>query len=153
MLQLNAISVASNYLWTPAIGLSNATIANPVATITADITYTVIATTVAGCKGQATVKLRVYDGPEIYVPTGFTPNADGKNDLFTPFPVGIKKYNYFRVFNRWGQVVFETTVFNKGWDGKINSKLQTTGTYIWMIEGITKFDTKITKKGAVTLIR
>jgi gliding motility-associated-like protein len=153
IVQLNTSAIAVSYLWSPATGLNDATIPNPVATISGEITYSLIATTALGCKGQASVTLKVYDGPEIYVPTGFTPDGDGKNDVFKPFPVGIKKYNYFRVFNRWGQLIFQTTEFNKGWDGKLNGKLQPTGTYVWMIEGISKKDTKITKRGTVTLIK
>jgi gliding motility-associated-like protein len=152
-LQLHAASVATDYLWSPAFGLDDPYSSNPLATVTSDVTYSVLATTSAGCKGEAKVTLRVYDGPEIYVPTAFTPNGDGKNDVFKPFPVGIKSYTYLRVFNRWGQLVFATTSFNQGWDGKINGKIQPSGTYVWMVEGITKNDKKITKQGTVTLIR
>jgi gliding motility-associated-like protein len=122
-------------------------------TVTGDISYTVLATTSAGCKGEASVNLKVYKGPEIYVPTAFTPNGDGRNDVFKPFPVGIKAYTYFRVYNRWGQLVYSTSDFNRGWDGKMNGKEQPTGTYVWMVEGITKENKKISKNGSVTLIR
>jgi gliding motility-associated-like protein len=97
--------------------------------------------------------VRVYKGPDIYVPTGFTPNNDGKNDKFTPFPVGMKSYNYFRVFNRWGQAVFSTTRLNDGWDGRWGGVDQAGGTYVWMIEGLTKDNRVITKKGTVVMIR
>jgi gliding motility-associated-like protein len=153
VLQLHASSVATDYTWSPPYGLDNANSPNPMATVTGDITYTVIATTSAGCKGEASVTIKVYEGPEIYVPTGFTPNGDGKNDLFIPFPVGIKQYTYFRVYNRWGQMIFSTTSFNQGWDGTIAGRPQPTGTYVWMIEGITKDNRKIAKKGTITLIR
>ena len=144
------------YNWTPSVGLSNAQIANPIVTIGAigaDIRYRVVASTIAGCKGEAYVNVRVYKGPDIYVPTGFTPNGDGKNDKFTPFPVGMKSYNYFRVFNRWGQIVFQTKKLNDGWDGTIGGQLQSDGIYVWMIEGLTKDDRVITKKGTVMLIK
>lgn len=147
---------ATNFVWTPSVGLSNAQIANPVVTIGsigADVLYKVVASTVAGCKGEAFVNVRVYKGPDIYVPTAFTPNGDGKNDKFTPFPVGMKSYNYFRVFNRWGQVVYQTKKLNDGWDGTIGGQLQPDGIYVWMIEGITKDDRIITKKGTVMLIK
>jgi gliding motility-associated-like protein len=95
----------------------------------------------------------VSKGPDIYVPNGFTPNGDGKNDTFTPIPIGIKSYNYFRVFNRWGQIIFSTKKQNDGWDGKLGGKEQPAGAYVWMIEGITKDNRFITKKGTVILIR
>ena len=147
---------ATTFVWTPAVGLSNPSIANPVVTVGAigqDIQYRVIASTVAGCKGEGYVKVRVYKGPDIYVPTGFTPNNDGKNDRFTPFPVGMKSYNYFKVFNRWGQLVFSTNQLNLGWDGRWGGVEQPGGTYVWMIEGLTKDNRVITKKGTVNLIR
>lgn len=151
--QLHASSVANNYVWSPGFGLNNIYDPNPIVTVTGDITYKVTATTNAGCKGEASVTLKVYKGPDIYVPTAFTPNGDGKNDVFRPFPVGIKNYTYFRVYNRWGQVIFSTSEFNKGWDGKVNGIEQPSGTYIWVIEGFTKDNKKISKKGTVTLIR
>ena len=147
---------ATQYVWTPSIGLSNAGVASPTVTIGAigaDVRYKVVASTVAGCKGEAYVNVRVYKGPDIYVPTGFTPNGDGKNDKFTPFPVGMKSYNYFRVFNRWGQLVFQTRALNDGWDGTIGGQLQPEGVYVWMIEGLTKDDRLVTKKGTVMLIK
>ena len=145
-----------NYTWTPTIGLSDPTIANPIVTAGAIgdvVQYRVTTTTIAGCRGDGYVTIRVYKGPDIYMPTGFTPNNDGRNDKFTPFPVGIRSYKYFRVFNRWGQLVFSTTKLHDGWDGKISGRDQPAGTYVWMIEGLTKDDKVITKKGTVTLIR
>lgn len=145
-----------NYSWNPSIGLSDPTIPNPVVTVGAigqDIQYQVITSTIAGCRGEGYVKVRVYTGPDIYVPTGFSPNNDGKNDKFTPFPVGMKSYNYFRVFNRWGQLVFSTTKLNDGWDGRFGGTEQASGVYVWMIEGLTKDNRLITKKGTVMLIR
>jgi gliding motility-associated-like protein len=144
------------YTWTPAVGLSNALVKDPTVTIGAigsDVRYKVVASTNEGCKGEAYVNVRVYKGPDIYVPSGFTPNGDGKNDKFTPFPVGMKSYNYFRIFNRWGQVVFQTRKLMDGWDGTIGGQLQPEGIYIWMIEGLTKDDRIITKKGSVMLIK
>lgn len=151
-----AVPAANIYTWNPATRLTNGNIANPVVTvgnIGEDIVYQVTASTNAGCKGEGYVRLRVYKGPDIYVPTGFTPNGDGKNDKFYPFPVGIKSINYFRVFNRWGQLVFSTTKLYDGWDGTGNGVAQGTGTYVWMAEGITNDNKLITKKGTVVLIR
>ncbi len=145
-----------NYAWTPATGLSDPRISNPIVTVgvIGDVVqYQVITSTIAGCKGQGFVTVRVYKGPDIYVPTGFTPNNDGKNDKFTPLPVGIKSYKYFRVFNRWGQMIFSTTKLNDGWDGKLGGRDQPSGVYVWMIEGVSKDDRIITKKGTVSLIR
>jgi gliding motility-associated-like protein len=145
-----------SYNWSPATGLNNPGIADPEATSSAigdEITYTVSASTPTGCQGKGFVTIKVYKGPELYTPTGFTPNNDGRNDTFFPFPVGVKTLNYFRVYNRWGQVMFSTTTLNKGWDGKFGGVDQPTGVYVWMAEGVTLDGQKITRKGSVTLIR
>ncbi|HEV7782634.1 MAG TPA: gliding motility-associated C-terminal domain-containing protein [Chitinophagaceae bacterium] len=156
LLAIPSDSDVINYSWTPTMGLSDPAIANPIVTVGAIgevVQYQVIASTLAGCKGEGYITVRVYKGPDIYVPTGFTPNGDGRNDLFTPFPVGVKSYKYFRVFNRWGQMVFSTNTLNHGWDGKLRGVDQPSGVYVWMIEGMTKNDRVITKKGTVAIIR
>ena len=155
-IQLLATSQGITYSWTPTTGLSNPFIPNPVVTVGVagdEIMYEVAAINADGCKGEGYVHIKVYKGPTIYVPTAFTPNGDGKNDRFTPFPVGIKQYNYFRVFNRWGQLLFSTTRLHEGWDGKILGREQASGVYIWMIEGVGNDNKVITKKGTMTLIR
>ncbi len=151
--QLAATSGATNYTWSPPVGLSDPFIANPVLTVTSDITFTIIAKTAAGCRGDGTVNVKVFRGPEIYMPTGFTPNGDGKNDIFKPFTVGITKLNYFKVYNRWGQLLYSTADLNEGWDGRINGTDQRTSTYVWMVQGVARDGRVITKKGTVTLIR
>ena len=137
----------------PPAGLSDPFIANPVLTVTTDVTFTIIATTAAGCRGDGTATVKVFKGPEIYMPTGFTPNGDGRNDKFKPFTVGITKLNYFKVYNRWGQLFYSTTILNEGWDGRINGKDHQTGTFVWMVQGVTRDGKVITRQGTVTLIR
>jgi len=151
--QLLATSGATNYSWGPTAGLSNPFIPNPILTVTTDVTFNIIATTAAGCRGDGTVTVKVFKGPEIYMPTGFTPNGDGKNDKFKPFTVGITKLNYFKVYNRWGQLLYSTATLNEGWDGRINGIDQQTGTFVWMVQGVARDGRVITKKGTVTLIR
>jgi gliding motility-associated-like protein len=152
-----ASSAAPYYLWTPGYGLSDPTLPNPVVTapgVGTVLTYEVKAYTTAGCESApATVTIRVYKGPEIYVPTAFSPNGDGMNETFYPVPVGIKKLHYFRVFNRWGQLIYATSTFNQGWDGKMGGKEQGNDVYVWMVEGVTETGKIITKRGTVTLVR
>lgn len=154
---LLATSAGTYYTWSPAAGLDNPNIANPVATAPmidgASVTYQVTTTTDAGCTGEGFITVTVYKGPEIYVVTAFSPNGDGRNEEFIPFPVGIKQLNYFRVFNRWGQMLFSTTELNKGWDGRFGGVEQPNAVYVWMVEGVTMDNKKITRKGTVTLIR
>ena len=146
-------SGASVYTWTPSLGLNDPTIPDPVATLTDDITYTLTLATPEGCEGSDQVSIKVYAAPEIYVPSGFTPNGDGKNDVLRAIPVGMKKFNYFKIYNRWGQEVFSTVSEHRGWDGRISGVKQSTGTYVWIAEGIDYKGTKIQRKGVTTLIR
>jgi gliding motility-associated-like protein len=157
---LLATSVGTDYVWTSSLGtagLDNPNIPNPLATAPmidgSMITYDVKATTSAGCEGHASVTIKVYKGPDLYVPNAFTPNGDGKNDYFFPFPVGIKQLNYFRIFNRWGQPVYSSTTLNQGWDGRLSGQEQPSGVYVWMAQGVTMDNKVISKQGTVTLIR
>ncbi|MFL5774351.1 MAG: lectin-like domain-containing protein [Flavisolibacter sp.] len=142
-----------NLLWTPATGLSDVSIANPIGNIDADQTYLLTVTTSQGCITTDQVKIRAMNGPAIYVPTAFTPNADGLNDLLLPTYVGIGKLKKFIVYNRWGQVMFSTSDMKKGWDGITNGSMQASGTYIWNITGENYLHEPITLKGFTTIIR
>ncbi|HWB26499.1 MAG TPA: gliding motility-associated C-terminal domain-containing protein, partial [Chitinophagaceae bacterium] len=134
-------------------GLDNPYIANPVATGTQDITYKVQETNMFGCSLSDTVHLTYYKGPDIYLPNAFTPNGDGVNDVFRPFPVGIQKLEYFRVYNRWGNLVYQTQTYLAGWNGSINGRQAPAGTYIYEARGIDYNNKQVFKKGTVLLIR
>jgi gliding motility-associated-like protein len=152
-LQLNA-SGGDSYQWTPTTGLSNPDIPNPVANLNEDIRYFLRVSTDEGCVGFDTLNVRVFrTAPDIFVPTAFTPNGDGLNDLLVPLPVGISEYEYFRVYNRYGQLVFSTTEVGKGWDGKISGKDQGSDTFAWYVRGRDYTGKVIFKKGISTLIR
>jgi gliding motility-associated-like protein len=152
-LQLNARG-GDYYLWTPNTGLNNPNIPDPIANLDEDITYILRVTTVEGCFALDTLNVRVFKtSPDIFVPTAFTPNGDGLNDLLVPIPAGISEFEYFRVYNRYGQLVFSTTEVGKGWDGKISGKLQGSDTFAWYVRGRDYTGKVIFKKGISTLIR
>jgi gliding motility-associated-like protein len=146
-------SGVTSYVWSPPTGLDDPNIPNPVATISQDIIYTLTLTTPEGCEGTDQILIRAFEGPEIYVPSGFTPNGDGKNDILRAFPVGMKEFRYFRVFNRWGEMIFSTPNYNRGWDGTIRGAKQATGSFIWTAEAVDYRGNVISRKGVVTLIR
>jgi gliding motility-associated-like protein len=153
---VSAVPQANIFTWSPMINLDNPFISDPVYTAGPagdSLVYKVTAASAAGCLGEGYVKVRVYKGPELYTPTAFTPNGDGLNDRFYPFPVGIKSINYFRVYNRWGQLVFSSNVLYKGWDGFFQGTKQATGVYVWMAQGVDKNNKLITRQGTITLIR
>jgi gliding motility-associated-like protein len=155
-LQLNA-SGGLIYQWSPSYGLSSASIADPVAIYDApneSIRYKVVVADEAGCVDSAFVAVKVFNTrPQVFVPTAFTPNNDGKNDLLRPIAVGISQIDYFRVFNRWGQLVFSTTTNGKGWDGTVNGQPQGTDTYVWIVHATDYAGKSFFAKGVVTLIR
>jgi len=120
-LPLDAVDVNNSgftsFQWSPAIGLDNPSIQDPVATVTADITYTVTAKTPQGCEGTGSIKILAVTVSDMVVPNAFTPNGDGHNDVLKVHAIGIKDFKYFRVFNRWGQQVFNSANEGAGWDG------------------------------------
>ncbi len=151
--QLQAIGGVS-YLWQPANLLNSSVIANPLATIYADsILFTVIVTDDKGCKGYDTVKLRTYNNITYYVPSAFSPNGDGRNDIFKPIPVGIVSTQLFRIFNRYGQLLFETNKYMSGWDGTYKGLQQPVGNYVWVLKGTGRNGKIIEMTGNVVLVR
>jgi len=144
---------APTFLWSPATGLNNAQSQTPTAILQNDITYIVTVTTPQGCQAKDSVSIIVFKGSAVYVPTGFTPNSDGKNDLLRGLYVGIKKVHYFRIYNRWGQQIFFTNSLSEGWDGTIRGVEQQTGTYVWMLRAEDLGGKIYEMKGISTLIR
>ncbi len=145
--------IYSSFKWSPSAGLDRADTISPLCKYDRDIKYYVNATTKFGCSMQDTLRVRYYKGPDIYTPTAFTPNGDGLNDVFRPFPVGMSKMEFFKVFNRAGYEVFSTTDYLKGWDGKIHYTPAEQGVYVWEVRGIDFNGKIVTKKGTVVLIR
>lgn len=145
---------STNYQWSPTTGLNDAFIQNPIAVLNENQTYVVRVSSDNGCFAYDTINVTVFKtAPDIFVPTAFTPNGDGRNDLLIPVPVGLKGYDFFEVYNRWGQRVFSTTQIGKGWDGTISNRPQDTDTFVWMVQGTDFTGKRIFKKGTVVLIR
>lgn len=89
----------------------------------------------------------------MYVPTAFTPNGDGNNDILRPILIGMKELRYFKVYNRFGNLLYSTTDIGKGWDGTYGGKGQDPATYVWYAEGVTYKGEVRFKKGYAILIR
>lgn len=152
-LQLNA-SGAEFFTWSPPVGLNRTDIGNPVAKLNNNITYYLRAINEQGCFDLDTLNVKVFKTkPDIFVPNAFTPGGT-RNNLFRPAATpGISKLEYFRVYNRWGQLVFTTSEIGRGWDGTLGGKSQNAGTYVWVVQGKDYTGETITKKGVMILIR
>jgi len=116
-------------------------------------TFTVIGRSIDGCLDTTslTVALEPSD-KDFYIPNAFTPNNDGKNDVFKVYGSSIKSVE-LRVFNQWGELVYETKDKDKGWDGIFKGKQQPVGVYPFGVKVTFIDNTVITKKGTVNLIR
>lgn len=152
-LQLNGTG-AQFYAWSPSKGLNNPDISNPIALLSDHQQYILEVHTLAGCTATDTINVTVYKiKPDLYVPGAFTPNGDGKNDIFRPIPIGMRSLKFFKVYNRLGQLMFSTNIQNQGWDGTFKGSLQDAGVFVWVAEGEDYLGKIIFRKGNVTLIR
>jgi gliding motility-associated-like protein len=156
-LQLNASGGGGGYFWAPSTYLNRNNVKNPIGIYDGrvdSIRYKVLVGNDAGCFDSAYITVKVFrTNPQIFVPTAFTPNGDGLNDYVRPIAVGISRMDYFRIYNRWGQLVFSANDTERGWDGKIGGKDQPSATFVWIVKG-TDFTGKVVfAKGTVTLIR
>ena len=141
------------YNWSPAAGLDNPLSDAPQGTLRDDQTYIITVATPEGCVAKDTVHVTVFKGSSVYVPTGFTPNDDGRNDVLRPIYSGIKNLAYFNVYNRWGQLIFSTKNMSTGWDAMLKGSRQSAGVYIWIIRATDYAGKSYQLKGTTTLIR
>jgi gliding motility-associated-like protein len=151
--QLKARDFGIGVEWSPAIFLNSTSSLVPTFNGTADKQYTIQIETAAGCVSVDTQLVKVFKEVKFYVPSGFTPNGDGLNDYLKPIPVGMKEFKVFRVYNRWGQLVFDMKDDPRGWNGMIDGKPQSTQVVVWMAEGVGINDVIYKQKGTATLIR
>jgi gliding motility-associated-like protein len=150
-LKLHARQIGNNFLWSPATNLDNINIAEPVFKGINQQLYLIKIQDSLGCIMVDTQLVKTHKVIEIYVPTAFTPNADSKNDYLKPVLVGIVKVNYFRIYNRWGKLLFEMKSDSQGWDGKVNNIPQEIQTIVWMIEAI-DVDGKVHNQQGTTVL-
>jgi gliding motility-associated-like protein len=152
-LLVEARKIGISARWQPSSQLSDADIYSPVFKGTMDRQYTITLTTQGGCTTVDTLLVQIVEKAEIMVPTAFTPNGDGLNDFLRPVPLGVKEMRYFKVFNRWGGLVFDSRATNPVWDGSFKGMKQASQSYIWMAEGVSFSGEIISRKGTSVLIR
>jgi gliding motility-associated-like protein len=151
---LHALPSGYTYTWVPPLTLDNPNSQDPIATPLTTTTYTV-SIAENPCR-QATVTIEVVDAlcydPYIFVPNAFTPNNDGENDLLFVRGQSITSL-LFRVYNRWGEKVWETTDPLKGWDGTFQGRDCDPAVFDYYLEVVCPGGQEFFKKGNVTLIR
>lgn len=147
-------SGGSGYTWSPSTGLTCINCPNPTASPNSTTTYTLIVSSSApNCFGVDSVTVFVTGAcPDIYVPTGFSPNGDNNNDMLYIFGGDVKQL-HFVVYNRWGQIVFETKDQTTGWDGTQNGKLVQSGVYAYKLSVTDTKGVVTSTSGNLTVIR
>ena len=154
---LTAMNDGVSYNWTPTTGLStpqkDTTTAFYTPGVPNKLYYTITITDSNGCVIEDKQEVWVFAQPDILVATGFTPNGDGINDYLIPNYINIRKLNSWRIYDRWGNMIFQTNDMHQHWDGKINGVNAPMETYTWVVEGVSDMNQVIVRKGMTTLIR
>ncbi|MGZ8517762.1 MAG: T9SS type B sorting domain-containing protein, partial [Chitinophagaceae bacterium] len=157
-LQLSIRNLGADYTydWNAKFGLNNYAVFNPTFNYDRQTQYTIVITSNTGCSVTDTLLVKILDDipvdeSGIFVPKAWTPNGDGHNDKLFPIPVNIRELKYFRVFNRWGQLVFETSILRNGWDGIFKGQPAVSDTYTWAAEAIGE-DGKVYKRSGNSVL-
>lgn len=142
--------------WTPTTGVKDPSALNTQVTPLNTTTYTVTITGSTGCSKSDTVTIYIVpnecEDEDVFVPNTFTPNGDGENDVLYVRSNNLTSL-YFAVYNRWGELVFETTDLDKGWDGMYKGMKADPAVFAWYVKGRCFNGKEFFKKGNVTLIR
>ncbi len=145
------------YVWSPDYKLSCTQCQMSMASPEVDTTYWVTAINEFGCKATDKLLIQVIEdcaGKMVYVPNTFTPNGDGQNDIIKVFGPGVSSVKEVRIFNRWGQMVFETNdPENIGWDGTFKGQELNPGVFVYYMDVECINGERTIKKGDITLLR
>ncbi|MEY3947039.1 MAG: hypothetical protein RJB03_1745, partial [Bacteroidota bacterium] len=152
---LIARTIGDLYQWRPITGLNSPFIRIPILHPTTEQLYTVSITNRAGCMTTDSVLVRIFEEQDVFVASAFTPNRDGKNDRIYPILVGVDIFNYLKIFNRWGTLVYQSNSIDpaKGWDGAYEGNDQPADTYTWVVDAVGQNGKPIRKSGSLVLIR
>jgi gliding motility-associated-like protein len=149
----------TSWLWTPGNLLSCTNCPSPVATIKNDVAYTVYVTNSFGCKGEDNIVIKAFcANTQLYIPNAFTPDGDGINDVLLIQGTGIARIKSFRIFNRWGELLFEKLNFNPNdpaysWDGKIRGQVGPPDVFVYIAEVVCENGTSYMYKGNVSILK
>ncbi len=146
---------AYTYTWSPTTSLSCVNCATPVYNGTVNANFIEIISDTRRCfRDTSTFNIEILPEASIAVPTAFTPNGDGKNDVVYVAGWGLKSLQYFKIFNRWGELIFQSEDLTVGWDGTYKGVPQNVETYVYEASAISYISDKpLTKKGYINLLR
>ena len=149
------IGESYQYKWEPFWGLDSTKIASPIFNFNMNQVYKINYITKYGCITTDTLSVNVFANNlvDIFVPKSFSPNNDGVNDQLYAYLAGIKKFHFIRIYNKFGQLMFESKSNNTPWDGITNGRLQPIDAYVWFAEGEDINGKIISKTGSVMLLR
>jgi gliding motility-associated-like protein len=158
-LKTNSSNDVNSWQWFGGGALSCSTCSTTLVSPKQTTTYKVVVKNDGGCSASDEITVNVIcNNGNLFVPNTFSPNGDGMNDKFYPSGTGINRIKSLRVFNRWGEIVFEKVNFSandasSGWDGKYKGELLAPDVYIWSCEVICENNEVLLFKGDVTLLR
>jgi gliding motility-associated-like protein len=145
------------FQWFPPMGLSQTNISDPFASPAVNTKYYLTGTTEHGCVTTDSINIFVETETALAVPNAFTPGSSGSNSILRVIRRGKAELKSFRIYDRWGMMVFETRDINQGWDGKYKGQPQPMGTYVYIVEAIGASaeagGRRFYRQGNVTLIR
>jgi gliding motility-associated-like protein len=147
------------FQWMPPTGLSCADCQSPEATVGTTTTYIVAGISAQGCRDYDTVTVNIFcNSQQVFLPNTFTPNGDGKNDVFYPRGAGISLIKSFRIYNRWGELLFERVNIEpndetNAWDGSYKGDNPRSDVFVYVVEAVCSTGQPILIKGDVTIIR
>ncbi len=143
-----------NYFWNPSKWIDEPFSLTSKAQPEESTWYELFATNEWGCSNKDSVLITVIPYDILDVPTGFSPNGDGVNDVFRIARwLNVARIDDFAVYNRWGQKVFSTTNIEEGWNGTYKNERADLGVYVWFLSAQTKDGKQVLRKGNVTLLR
>jgi gliding motility-associated-like protein len=149
----------TSWQWVPSVGLSCSNCGNPMLTVTQDRIYVIRAVNNFGCRSADTLRVRAFcKDAQLFIANVFTPNGDGVNDLLYVQGSGISRVKQFRIFNRWGEMVFEANNFAPNdprfsWDGKVRGIPGPSEVYVYTAEVVCDNKAEYTYKGNITILK
>jgi gliding motility-associated-like protein len=154
------LGIGYKYNWAPPAGLNFTDIKTPIFRYDRSMEYLITLTPTNGCRVVDTLRVVIASSipaptirSSLHVPNAWSPNNDGHNDKLFPLTINIRELYYFRVFNRWGQLMFETNKLGEGWDGIYNGKAQVQDVYTWTVEAVGLDDVHYKQSGNSILLR